>query len=313
MTNDVAAAESREVLEGRLTQNKLTYPLAPLLEGEDLQRYLFICNHWDALRDRAEGLPGDPHRSRYVKEFLSPQHAGEAYQYAIDNGSPELLNYLNGLTNRESGMSVVRRLVRLQQRLRTDGYMVSFAGATDAGKTNLALLMAELAMLDNPEMHLITNMTSLRNHPEERTHVIENYHEMEYLVSEFDREWIIALDELSSHASGYATDRSDVEEYMRPFSRALAKYSARLINIGHQGDIHPTLREFSKDFVMMKRDIETSRPDPERDTYTAEFYAGVSDDGREPEDLRFKIPEVPQVGWSYSPNEQCRWSFEEPE
>lgn len=314
MSDDVAlaAAEHREVSEGRLTENRLSHPLAPVLEGRALERYLFLCNNWQQIRESAPSdLPADPHRSKYIRDHLAPAHAGAAAAEAVRNGQSGVLNYLNGLTNKESGMSVVKRLARLQQRIRRDGYMATFAGQTDSGKTNFALLMAELALFDDPDLSLVTNMTSLRNHPSERTHVVECFHDLRYLVENFSGPWFVVLDELSSHASGYAGDRSGVEEYFRPFSRRLAKYSVRLVVIGHQGDIHPVIREFSNDFIYLEREITTSRPDASRDVYEAGIYAGVSDDGREPEDLIFSIPEVPAVGWDYSPDEQCRWSWEE--
>lgn len=312
MTDDIAAAEAREVLEGRATDNKLTAPLAPLLDGRQLERYLFIVDNWDRLRRRAPGLPGDPHDSRYIEQHLAPKHAGRAYSLALREGSQGVLNYLNGLTNKEPPMSVVRRLVELQKRTRQSGYTATFAGETNEGKTNLAWLMAELAMMDDPDMQLITNSTTLANHPEDRTHVVENYHKMKYLVTEFSGPWFIVLDEMSSHVSGYSDDRADVEEHMRPFTRYAAKRDLRLLTLGHQGDIHPIIRKSSDDFIVMQRERDSVHDNPEADEFTAEFYADVSDDGREGEDLRFRLPDIPPTGWDYNPNEETRWSFEKP-
>jgi len=304
----VAAGSARERLDDTHAE---TYYLAPFLDSEALRRYLWLCNHWQEIRARGENLPADPHKSQYIRDHFAPRHCGEAVARALRDGKPGLLSYLTGMVEPDH-LSALQSMQRLQRRLRSPGYLATFAGRTDGGKTNTALLMAELAMRDDPDLLLGTNMTSLSGHPADRVRTIEDYGTLVDEVRFHDsKPWILVLDEMSSHASGYAGDRHEVEDKLRPFSRSLAKLDVRMVVLGHDGDIHPVIREFATDYILMVRDVAGISPDPEDDIFTAQFFESV--DGRQPQGHRFDVFNVPAVSWSYNPDEQCRWDWTDPE
>lgn len=233
---------------------------------------------------------------------------------AAEEGNDALLGYLGGLTDDSITSSEVQGLVQLMHRCRRPGYLSTFFGRTDGGKTNFALLGSELAMHDNDLVDLVTNITSVKGSvPESRLHVVEDYPTLErtnHMLKDMGRRPYNVLDEFSSHASGYAADRGDVEETMRLFCRLLAKLDAAATVIGHDGgDVHPTMRDFSHDIVWMKVREETGLTEPGYEPdYRAEFYESVNN--REPEGHRFTLSRVPQCSWSYNPDERTSWAWE---
>lgn len=139
---------------------------------------------------------------------------------------------------------------------------------------------------------------------------MENFEDFKTAI-EFDpdQQWIAVLDELSSHASGYSADSGEVEKHMRQMVRKAAKTGTRLLALGHDGkDIHPTVREMANDWVVMEREIEGTRPDPEEDTFRGHFYEDMED--REPKGLRWTLDDVPKAPWRYNPSEFTSWAWD---
>lgn len=233
---------------------------------------------------------------------------------AARDGSDSLMGYLSGLTQQSIDSSQLQALMELLGRVRRDGYLATFFGRTDNGKTNVGLLMAELAMLDSQAVHLVTNITSVQGSvPESRLHVVESYPELDRTVeqlAEFGKKPFVLLDEFSSHGSGYSADRGDVEESMRRFVRKAAKTSSRVVVLGHDGqDVHPTVREFGDDILMCGVDETTGIVDDDyTPTYWVEFYESI--ENRDPQDLVLRLDDVPKTSFTYNPDEFTSWSWD---
>ncbi|SFR85789.1 hypothetical protein SAMN05216559_0136 [Halomicrobium zhouii] len=300
----LAAAEWREVSEGRLRSGNLrTYPLAPFLEGRQLKRYVYYKNRYDQIREivGTDRLPSTFEQSAYCQQMVAA-HGSSLASRAVREGWLPLLSYLTGLTHRESDFSTAQLLQHLLADMRRDGWLSTFVGSTDGGKTNSALLLAGLAMRDDPEMHLATNIDPVEWHDHDlndRTHTnVTTRSGLEELIERYDDLFVI-LDEMSTQANAQ-TSNYDVNEHLYPLITHKSKYGLRMVIIGHREsgyDIAPPIREHSTYFV---RQVREER-DRGEDVYSAEFYESI-EDGELVEES-FTLKPVPEVQAYYDPDD----------
>ncbi len=312
----VTAAEFREVSEGKLTSNRRTLPLAPFLQGAPLQRYVWYKQHYQQIRDHhAEvdddvdvSLPPTFEDTRYCKRLIE-RYGSELATWAVREGHLATLNYLSGLTSRETDVSSLQAFVRVVERMRTDGYLGQFVGDTDGGKTMTALAMAELGLRDDDELVLATNVTSLvwqDDWLQERTEFVEAKSELRAVLDEHEKV-VVVLDELSTVLDGQ-TNSYAANEQMYPLITGKAKDGARYILIGHRKDgkdIIKSVREHADDFIVQHR--ERRRGDD--DVYSAEFFDRLDDDAGAV-DLKFPLGHVPPITGTYEPDEKSTFDLE---
>lgn len=302
MAEDFSAAKLRELVDGSLAgRDRHVLSHAGTAPDELLSRSLTLADevHTDLESTRLYDAVVSAERTERVREALQDRDAG-------------LANWLVGVTDQDVDLSAAHGLLQVLERVRRPGYVATFFGLPDVGKTNVAVLMAELALIDDPEMVLVTNVTSLKSSvPDDRLRIVEDMPTLEdttQTLTDFGRPAVTVLDEFSSHASGYSADRQQAEDQLRPWLRATAKLDTRVIAIGHDGqDVHPTARELSTDVIWMhKTETVGLEADPEP-TYRAEVYDGVED--REPTGHRFTVDPVPETGLTYNPDEQTDWRW----
>ncbi|GGN18741.1 hypothetical protein [Halarchaeum nitratireducens] len=305
----VTAAEFREVSEGKLTSNRRTLPLAPFLQGEPLKRYIWYKQHYAQIRDyHAEAddstgvdLPPTFETTAYCRRLVE-RYGSELATWAVRNGHLETLNYLSGLTSRDTDVSSLQAFVRVVERMRTDGYLAQFVGDTDGGKTMTALVMAELGLRDDDDLVLATNVTSLvwqDDWLQERTVFVESKSELRRVLDDHEKVAVV-LDELSTVLDGQTNSYAANEE-MYPLITGKAKDGARYILIGHRKDgkdIIKSVREHADDFIVQHR--EQRRGDD--DVYSAEFFAELGESGAR--DLNFPFGNVPAITGTYEPDEK---------
>lgn len=266
----------------------------------------------EAVMSFADAVVDDWRDSRLCAELTATKATRQASR-AIEEDKSSLLGFLSGIREQDFDTSEVRGLMQLLTRLRRNGYLSTFFGRTDGGKTNVALLMAELAMHDDDSVHLVTNISSVRSSvPESRYHFADDFSTAEKtieMLAEFDQRAFFVVDEFSSHGSGYASDSGDVEEKMRALLRKAAKLNAMVVAIGHDGkDVHPTVREFSHDIIWMRVVEEVGIVEADYEpTYQAGFYESVEE--REPMGHRFTLDRVPETNLNYNPDEYTSWSW----
>lgn len=298
----IASAELREVHEGTLTENLRTYPLAPFLESEALNRYIYIKNRYSHIKrlDENGDLPATFEQSKYCQRLVAA-HGSALAQTAVRDGSLPVLSWLTGLTHRDTDFSTAQLLQSLLAGLRRPGWMSIFAGSTDGGKTNTSLLLAGLALRDDPDMRLLTNISTLDWHEpglNSRTHFVENLSELRDLADSDTPDFVL-LDEMSTQANA-ATANYEVNSELYPLITAKSKLNLRLVLIGHRKDgkdIAPSLQAHATYFIKQLRKTR----DLENDLYCAEFYDAVRDG--EPVDHNFTLEPVPAVSAFYDPDE----------
>ncbi|MEY7852275.1 hypothetical protein AB7C87_24090 [Natrarchaeobius sp. A-rgal3] len=313
----LAAAEFREVSEGRLTDNGgHTYPLAPFLEDDALRRYVRYKRLYPRIRelDREHGgdIPRKFEQTAYCKRLVRTHGSIEAAR-AVKHGYLEELSYFTGLTNKEVALSEARTLVRLLSEMRRDGFMGLFVGDTDNGKTNTALWFALLFLLDQlaleVDVALATNIDTLEwANPQlqERTEFIETKSELE-AVCERHEKVVTVLDELEIEANATVNNYEVNAEFGNVLTFK-SKYGLVLFPIFHRTDglgAAPLFREHASYFLRQQREEN----DLEADHYHVRFFEDHDpDDGFSNEIYDLPVPTIQPDG-DYDPDEPASFDI----
>lgn len=304
----IAAGEYREVQEGRLTDNRVVYPLAPFLTGKPLQRYVFLKRRYPHIRALDDELPRTFEQTQYCENLVAA-HGSPVAARAVEKGNIAMLSWLRGLTHRDTDFGAAELFSKTVHHLRRDGYMALFVGSTDAGKTNTAILLCALYLRDNPDAHLIANLRDLEfgdDALDRRVHYADSTSEVVELAREYENT-IALLDEMSTAANAQ-TNNYEVNENLAPLLTAKAKLGLRIIGIGHREDgrdLAPTVRQHTTHFVKQLR----VHHDLDDDEYQAEFYREHDEDSFR--DHVFTLKPIPPVSASYDPDEEQSFAVDE--
>lgn len=310
--SDIAAAELREVHEERLTDNRVAYPLAPFFGSEAArERYIWFKSVYPEMNHKE--LPPTFEQTQYC-EVLVAKHAARIAQVAVKNGNTALLSYLTGLTNREVPLSEARTLMRLITEMRRDGFMSLFVGDTDNGKTNTALWLSLLYLLDQvslgKDVVLATNITSLEwDEPElnERTVPVHTKSALEAICQEHEKV-IAVLDELEIEANA-TTSNYEVNEHFGNILTFKSKFGLVLFPIFHRTDgfgAAPVIRNHATYFLEQIRDEQ----DLGEDEYRVKFYTEHDEElGFQKEQYELPVPPLQPDG-DYNPDEQAEFRID---
>ncbi|WP_139173519.1 hypothetical protein [Natrialba sp. SSL1] len=305
----ISSAEYREVQEDRLTDNRRSYPLSAFFDGEALERYHVLKNMYDP------SLPGFP--ATFEETDLCQQmlhvHAGEAASLAVRTGNVAVLSFLTGLTHREVDLSQARTLIRLLSEMRRDGFMGIFTGHTDNGKTNTALWLSLLLLLDllsqDVDVVLATNVRSLTWQEavlQDRTHYVGTRSELEELCQQHEKV-VCVLDELEIEANATTNNYAVNDEFANVMTFK-SKYGLVLFPIFHRPDgkgAAPLIRQHASYFLQQIREEE----DLEDDEYRVEFHREYDED-LGATNLAYEVPVPPiQPDGSYNPDEEAQFDI----
>ena len=163
---------------------------------------------------------------------------------AVKQGNSSVIAHAQGLGSKSKPTMDFVEYERLAQLIESPSQLLLLFGDTGSGKTFSAVRLAELWTM-RVGGTILTNVQSLAE-ANDNVQYVDNYVELlTYCINNPKERKLFLADELSSLMSGYSSDRSDVEKYMRPLVRKMRKEPFRMsiIGIGHRPtDIHPTLR-----------------------------------------------------------------------
>lgn len=294
----------RELVAGDLEHaNEHLHQHTGLVGDEQLSAAMSFCEGNLELADVEADSFAETELGRQLTAAAATSRATDAVDAASAGARA---SYYSGITELEVSLSEAQVLMKLLGIVRPTGRILVWTGGTNHGKTNTALLMIELAVEDDPDMLVATNMQSLGG--VDYTLVESQSELLEFLETNRGAEKIVWLDEASSHMTGYAGDRHDVEQQMRPVVRAAAKEHARLLYGAHRvTDVHPTIRDMPNCRFVANERLEDVHGQAEE--YVAEVYEDVGPDGDlagDPVVLR----ELPQTSLEYDPDEKTSWSWD---
>lgn len=189
-----------------------------------------------------------------------------------------------------------KRLIDLVDSIQ-QGYVGYLFGRQGNGKTDFAILIAELWSKLQTEFEIASNIQSF-----ERAQTIERIWNLKDWIEESDgtgnKERLMIWDEADSNASGYSADAHLVTDKMHRTLNSLRSRNASLLVIGHNGkDVHPIFRRESTDMIHK----ESKK--------TATVYESIDQEGNGIE-KKYAIEGIEKTTWDYNTNEMARWFWE---
>ncbi len=304
------AAEYREVQEDRLTDNRRSHPYSAFFAGDALERYHLLKENYDS--SLHSELPPTFEQTDLCQRMIRV-HAGEAAAEAIRTGNVSVLSFMTGLTNKEVALSEARTMVRLLSEMRRDGFMGLFVGDTDNGKTNTALWLALLFLLDQISLDvdcvLATNIDTLEwsiAQLNERTEYVDTRSELEAVCEEHEKV-VTVLDELEMEANA-TVNNYEVNSEFGNILTFKSKYGLVLFPIFHRTDglgAAPLFREHATYFLSQEREEH----DLEDDHYHVRFFEDhEADSGFSNEVYDLPVPTLQPDG-DYDPDEPASFDI----
>ncbi|WGI17129.1 hypothetical protein [Methanonatronarchaeum sp. AMET-Sl] len=261
----------------------------------------YISNNYNNIQKETPTLTNHQYQDlRIYREILknrSSRYVGQALQ----THNIPVIKRIAGNPPEGNDLSGLRTLQLLENRLRQEIYICYIAGNMGSGKTDFAILLAELyhTWLNGK---VASNIKSFK----EKDRYCSGIQELETWLKSDKQEGqkqsnkLFIFDEASSHASGYSKDSTKVERQFSTLLKKFRKYRASLIIIGHTGkDVHPDIRRLLNDYI-----LKVGRKE-------AIFYRSVTDaKGR---GQRFKLQGIPKTNYTFNTYENTEWKWKDSE
>jgi flagellar motor protein MotB len=297
-----SAAKLNEKLENSSAKDLKTLKESGMLPS-DVVRYLSVIErHYDP----DYGDNDDPYYAWETETYqdIVKLHASQRLSTAIQNGNKSIINHFLGVVDTNTSLAHIQVYERFRRWVTREASVTYLAANMGYGKTDFALLMAEIweSSLEG----------STKNGNPVRLEVASNVKsctQAKTITSQPDlAEWmqdggdddeevykLFIFDEASSHASGYSKDASKVQQQLSSMIKLMRKNGGNIIIIGHTGkDVHPDVRRLS-DFVQKESKKE----------------AVIFEDVREGKgsDKKFELSEIPPTSWKFDTNEESTWEW----
>ena len=305
------SAELRSYIEGNLSEdNTDVYDHAGLVDNPNVRELLSFME--SAYNGKHKEMP---HFFKNTKmgEILRKSSATETATKAVKEGNISQMKFISGKQSYTNDVSSIHTIINLRDKLGQDAYIQYLFGHMGNGKTDFAILQAELSFIEH-NTDVGTNIKSLA---EERGHItyIPQYGDLmkwlaegrevnsidEIANSDIDvSDKLFLFDEASSHASGYADDAYETQKKLGTLVKKIRKVGGNLIVIGHTGkDVHPDIRRITNDCVK-KSNLKQ-----------AEYYKAVNEQGKG-QGHKETLSGIPQTNWNeYDTQEITVWDWSE--
>lgn len=319
MTNDDTippAAAAREHSKGQVSQNPEEREHGPLVGKSRVRKLLTkMKEHYDP-QIAVETIEGDHKISEMpptVEETklwneIMHQEATETAARAVYQGREETLSYISGAPQFSKDISGLSAIEELRDIMGRQAPLVYIFGPPGAGKTNFALLLAQLYKRKHETAVLGSNIRSW----EQSDKWIPNYSTLDKWLSEAvieqqngekrrddeARNRLFVFDEASSHASGRGKQGYEAGQKLAPMTYQIRKSNAAMIIVGHDGrDVHPAVRELAT--VVQRFRGELKR---------AILWQDVRN--RQGEGKIAEITGIPETDYDYNDGEASYWEFD---
>jgi hypothetical protein len=289
------AGKMREYLEGDIRSGDRERPYSFVgrvpPEFEDM---LIACKA--AYEKYGDGRFED---TEFYRDWVTVAMSKEA-GHAVRNDDLVTMQSFVGEPQSTEDVSGIQTTRRLRDGLRRPAYVCYIHGHMGNGKTDFALLLAEL-WKDETEARgddavIAANIESF----EEKDEYISDFDEYVEWLEETDKEKMFIFDEASSHASGYASQAQQSRKLGR-LVNLIRKYNGNIVIIGHTGkDVHPDIRRKCIHFVR-KTGTKTNEIRTRNDI----------GEGEGDFDLEMQLEGIPQTSFTYDHKEASSWDWGE--
>ena len=261
----------------------------------------YISNNWRDIQKENSDLNGLDYQDLRIYREILRNRSSRYVGHALQTHNIPVIKRVAGRPPEGNDLSGLRTLQLLEQRLNQEIYICYIAGNMGSGKTDFAILLAELyhTWLNGK---VASNIQSFKEKDEYCSGIeeLERWLKSEAGEKQKQSNKLFIFDEASSHASGYSKDSTKVERQFSNLLKKFRKYRASLIIIGHTGkDIHPDIRRLLNDFVLKVGLKE------------AVFYRSVTN--AEGSGKRFKLKGIPRTNYTFNTYENTEWRWRDPE
>lgn len=312
--NDVyTPAQYREHQDGHGVRDPEAHPHAGIVRDEQVSRYLSVVSEtYDPTAEYVEDGRPLPGRAADLEEVSRPRRmaATETARNALDVGDMPALKHLTGDQQQRADVSGLKAIDQLRAFVNGPAAMFYLWAEPGSGKTNFALLLAQLWKRQRNESALLgSNIRTLRETDEwvdddgtERDGWLSSFGELEEWIQQDgdplhndQQPKLFIFDEASSSAGGSGGDGYQTKQKMGPLAYKIRKFGGSLIVIGHDGkDVHPLIREMG---VAVHKDGKKE----------AAFYDDVQN--RKGVGERLRVSGIPPTDYRYNDKEPTAWSW----
>jgi hypothetical protein len=308
------AAAFREHQDGHREQrddDRDVHAHTGVVRDPDISRYLSVLTEqYDPTDARApEAMPGHAQDLQIVQQIRRTQGT-ETARTALDAGDSPTLKHLTGDAGQRADVSGMKALESLKDMVRGPAPMFYLWAEPGTGKTNFALLLAQLWRREQEgDALLASNIRTLRETDpwvdqdgESQDGWLSSFGELEEWVEQDgdplkneQRPKLFIFDEASSNAGGGGSSGYQTKQKMGPMAYKIRKYAGALIVIGHDGkDVHPLIRELGKAVHKESKKEAT-------------FYDDVKNRSGVGEVL--EVEGIPPTDYRYDDKEPTAWSW----
>ncbi|UHH25606.1 zonular occludens toxin domain-containing protein [Halobacterium noricense] len=290
------ASETREYAQGTLDHQLDHADIrrhAGIVQDEEVEVVLNVAE--EAYEPHTDEMPDSFWETKFAQNILK-NHGTKTARKALNAGNFAYLDYLTGMTNYDPDISGINTLMWIMRWLSRTASMNILAGHMGTGKTDMALLFAQVWVhhwtvvegLDEDEIEVISNITSCP-----QVYEVESQQELVERLQE-DKKQLVLIDEASSNFSA-GTNQHDVEKQFKRTTRMIRKHDGYLLLISHREDA----RDVHKD-VRVLSDIIYKESQK-----TAKIYEGTGS-----EDPKKTLSQIPQTDWEYDTLEESEWEWD---
>ncbi|SNR49748.1 ATP-binding protein [Halorubrum vacuolatum] len=223
------------------------------------------------------------------------KHTSLSATEAVDKEKWALMRYFGADAEdpKLKHFKLVKWFIQYVQNRTREVLQIYLIGEQGAGKTDFALLIAEVWLLVHPKGRIVTNIKSAAK-SNERFVYTPNQDALDQWLQDHNHPFLFVFDEANKHASGIGGE--EVIEQLYPLLTLIRKHEGNIIIIGHTSkDIHGWVRELC-DFIIKEG------------KKTARVYED-NEDG-EGKHLKRALRAIPKTTFEYdSLNDEGEWSW----
>jgi len=301
----------REYQEGYGDRDPDVHEHAALVRNTKQSRFLsMLSDAYDPAEyaQRPDKMPGHYTDLELTQSFVKTE-ATEVAREAMEHGDMPTLKHMTGDAGQRADVSGLKAIDTLKSFMTGPAPMFYEWAEPGTGKTNFALLLAQLWKQEHDRALIASNIRTLRetdtwedNEGAERDGWLSSFGELnEWLKQDGDpmhnaqTPKLFIFDEASSNAGGSGEAGYQTKSKMGPLAYKIRKYGGSLIVIGHDGkDVHPLIRELG--VCVHKEGLKS-----------ATFYEDVKN--RRGVGEIEQIEGIPETDYRYDDKEPTSWSW----
>lgn len=237
------------------------------------------------LESMRRGLGSNYLNNDYAKNLIRSQQS-KIVNEAVQQGKGDLLSHIVGEETSRADISSLQLFKKLKNHIDKQGRVWQFKGNTNSGKTNLAVIFAEL-FKESTDGRILSNMESLK-----QAKTVKSFKGLKQ-ESEKEGRFLFIGEDFSNHASGYAEDLKKVKGKARKWTNELAKLDGNALFLGHTGmDIQKDLR---------RKAYLVDNPSKKQAIIYEDSKNGKG------QNKVMELSNIPKASWSYNPDERTQF------